>query len=206
MKRVLVVTLALVVVLFCASTAQAAEQTVTATIKINAPFWGKTVMGTVVVKYSGTAEYTEATWNFVGTIDGKAASASGHAEGRWNGKGYEGTLTSVDTWDMAGQRRPHLPLAVALLPGSGQTVWAYGNLPTFGAVSIPLTVQGVAGLPAPFQGDLAVSVTNAAGMEVVKGLQRTGAAPLGADLAPLALVCVGAGALIASRRWRRQTA
>ncbi len=203
MKRSLV--LAFLLVLLSASTALAAEQTITVTLKVESGFLGKAFLGSVVMKHNGTPELAEGTWTFQGTIDGKAATASGRAEVRWTGKAYEGTVTQVDTWQMPGLPTLPLPFKVSLTQGSGQTIWATAFLPEAGPITTPLNMQGLATLPIPAQSAVALSLTNAAGMEEIKGLPRTGDVPVSAYLAALALL-FGAGTLFGAFKLLRRPA
>lgn len=201
---ILTLALALALALVAATPAFAAEQTLTATVKVTFGFLGKTVMGTLVIKNSGTPGSIDMTWTFTGTVDGKQASAKGAGTGRWTGTSYEGTVTRIDTWDMAGLPRPALPLPISLLQGVGRTIWVAPGFKALGTISTPLVVEGVEKLPPPFQKDLALSVTNAPGVQEIKGLPPTGAGPEWLNLLALAFVVGGGGALAASRMLLRR--
>ena len=205
-SRLAMAVLALCLLLpFLCTEAEAAEQTITATVKVSIPFFEKTVLGTVVLRVSGEPDNLAVAWDFVGTVDGKAASAKGLGAGRWTGRGYEGHITKVETWQMQGLQRPIAKVPVSLLPGSNQTIWAVVTSQQLGPLSTPLNVQGVDGVPAPFQGDVALSVTNAAGEQAIRGLPRTGAEPWGPPWLAAMAVVAGGGLLWASRRALRRT-
>jgi len=207
MKRILV--LALLVLLVVATSAAAfaeEEYTVTATMKVTLAFINKSALGTLVVRYSGTPDNIDARWTFDGQVDGKPAAASGLAHARWTSKGYEGTITKVDSWKIAGVGPPNLPLPVAVSGGANNLVWAVVTTREIGPVSIPLSLQGAAKLPAPFQGDLTLSLTNAAGIQEIKGLPRTGDVPAWVGLAALALAVLSAASIAGSRVLLRRAA
>ena len=197
MKRILILTLAFLLAVGTTTAAFAEEQTVTATIRVNFAFLGKMVMGTLVMRNSGSPQSIDAAWTFTGTVDGNPASAKGQASNRWTGTAYEGTITKIETWDMAGLPQPALPLPISALQGTGQTIWSTAAFEAVGTMSFPLNIQGLANLPPPFQGDAALSVTNAAGIQEIKGLPRTGAAPEWMNLMALAFIVLG-GTLLAA--------
>lgn len=209
MKRLAVVLLVVLVALLQIAPAFAAEQTVTITLKVSAPLIGKSALGTMVLHNAGDPSSLATTWTFTGQVDGQPASASGQAEGRFTGNTYDLTITRVDTWDMNGIPHPKLPLRMTARPGAHQTVDLVVFAHTLGTVSTPLSVQGVTGVPAPFTGDLTLSVTNAPG-GVVRVLPRTGVGdplPAVADLGVIGgvalLLLVGTRALVVARRLRQ---
>lgn len=200
MRRGLVLALVLLVSVVGTTAAFADEQTVTVNAKVSSLlFGGKTVLGTLVIKDTGTAQVIASQWTFIGQMDGKPASASGTASGRFTGKSYEGNLTKVDNWDMGGVPAPPAGMPMSVLTGADGTIFGVVNAPNAGTVSVPFAVQGVSKLPEPFKGDLSLSITNLAGASEIKGLPRTGAIPVAFDLLALLLIALGGGVFASSR-------
>ncbi len=207
MRRLASLVVALVVALLVVPTAFAEEsQVVTTALKLQIPFAGKTVMGSLVIQDSGSPSDMVAPWSFVGQVDGKAASASGKARGHWTGSGYEGEIIEFTTWDMGGLPRPVAPVPMVLQSRSGPLVSSGTTVRGVGAVSVPIVLQGIDRLPPPFQGNLTVSVTNASLGQQVQQLPRTGVAPAWVDWAAIAALLAGLGGLIFSRSLGRKAA
>lgn len=182
------------------STVLAEGQTVTATLKLSIPFvGGETALGTMVIQNAGTAGNMDSHWTFVGQVNGQPATASGTARGRWNGSGYDGSIIAVESWRMGGVPAPKLPLAMSFLNVSGQTVNSSVSTHRSGALTVPLAIQGVNALPAPFQGNLQISATNVTGSEI-QSLPRTGATPDWMNLAAVSAILVGILLMLASIR------
>jgi hypothetical protein len=167
-KLISVALAALLLVLVTASAIAAAkEQTCVAAVKVTVPVIGKTMLGTVVTRSTGSSNDMTVAWAFTGAVNGTPASSSGHATAKWSSS-YRGTITSIDTWDMGGLPRPVLPLGVSLADGSkADGVILSLAFTKLGTISLPLSVQGLKKLPPPFKGDVVVNVTNIAGKQTV---------------------------------------
>ena len=202
MKRFVVV-LALLALFVSTPTALAAEQTVTVALRVSAPLLGKSALGTMVLRNSGVPESFAVDWTFTGQVDGLPASASGRGEARFADGTYEVTITEVQNWDMGGIPRPKLPLRMAARAGANQTFEMTVFARVLGTVSTPLSLQGAPELPAPFTGDLILSVTNAPAVPP-RALPNTG---LGDDrLSPLLALAAAAGAVALVAGGRRVVA
>ena len=200
----------------------APPQTITANVDVTIPFSNKSALGTLVLKETGTPDHMVENWSFTGQVDGKPASAAGVNLGRWTGSSYVGQVQTISEWDVPGVGKPDLPLPVTLAGSSGDTTHAamltgtnegqaapsssangvvYLTFTTHhhGSFTIPMAVQGADGLPAPFGPNLVLSLTNAANSGPVLKLPRTGDAPQWYNLAALALIVLGCGALATSR-------
>lgn len=198
-------------------------QTITASVNLTMPLVNKAALGTLVLTETGTADQIVENWTFTGQVDGRPASVAGVNRGHWTGSGFIGQVTEITQWNVPGISRPRLPLSMALSSEKGSTshslvLWdrdttqprpsadqsGVVNLTVTthqrGTVSIPIAVQGASGLPAPFQGNLVLGLTNASSAGPVKVLPRTGAIPEGYNLAALALIALGGGALLTSRK------
>lgn len=181
------------------STAFAAlTQTITANVDVTIPFVNKSALGTIVLMETGTPDHIVGNWSFTGQVNGKLASAAGVYVGQYTGSSYVGQVTAISDWNVPGVGRPQLPLTLTLSSTSGVINF---DIITHhhGTLGIPLAVQGVRGLPPPFQGNLTLSITNAVLSGPVQQLPRTGAVPEWYDLAALAMIGFGCLALATSR-------
>lgn len=198
-------------------------QTITATLNVALPFVNKAAVGTLVLVDSGTPEQMVENWTFTGQIDGQPASAAGVNHGKWTGSSFVGQVTEITQWNVPGVPRPSLPAPMTLsstsvtlsdlATGPQQTsarpapvsdtsgvVYLTFTTRSKGSFTVPLAVQGAPGLLAPFQGNLALSMTNVSSTGPVTKLPKTGAVPEWFNWLALGLVGLGGAAVLASRR------